>query len=359
MTLISNMVETRFAIDRLEIAKSAAVIILAHNEASVIELTIQSILRVLDPQDVVYIIADNCSDSTASRAVRAGAVVWERLTDCPDGKGTALKWFVDQAGDLLEHFDLIVILDADNQVPQGFLREIKAGYQGEGLMQCFVQPIGYQESSLSTLIALSEIHEQKTIDGIRTRFGWSVRLRGTGMVMTHRLLKMAAKMIETEVEDIVLTLLFVSHGIRIQRNERISVYDPKPCESKLASQQRARWFRGQWVAFWQCRREVTMLLKQGPSGWFLLSSLFLKPRWLINLILLLLALSLAQYSRILAALFLASVLFDIVCLGWTILLSTERKRFIQAILHVPAFIIMWIRSFLLAFKKSPWLRARD
>jgi cellulose synthase/poly-beta-1,6-N-acetylglucosamine synthase-like glycosyltransferase len=359
MTATITRVEGRLAIASLEVAKSVAVLILAHDEASVIESAVRSVCSVLDPQDAVYVIADNCRDATADRAALAGAYVRERLSGGPDGKGAALKWFVDQAGELLERYDLAVILDADNQVPPGFMRDIKATYQGEGIMQCFVQPVGYQGSPLSTLIALSEIHEQKTIDDIRSRFGWSVRLRGTGMVMTPGLLKVVANLIDTEVEDIALSLLYGGRGIRVQRNVQICVYDPKPRESTLASRQRARWFRGQWVALWHYRREVLVLVGRGLSGWSLLSSLFLKPRWLMDLILLLLALASARISWLLTALFLARVLFDLACLGWTILSSEDRKGFLKAILHVPAFIFMWVRSFLLAFHKSPWQRARQ
>jgi cellulose synthase/poly-beta-1,6-N-acetylglucosamine synthase-like glycosyltransferase len=346
-------------ITSLQVAKSAAVIILAHDEAGVIESAVRSVCRVLDPQDAVYVIADNCRDATADRAAAAGAFVRERHTGCPDGKGAALKWFIDHAGDLLEHYDLAVILDADNQVPEGFMRDVKKSYLGEGIMQCFVQPVGYQGSPLSTLIALSEIHEQKTVDGIRAFFGWPVRLRGTGMVMTPGMLKFVANMIDTEVEDIALSLLYSARGIHVQKNMQVCVYDPKPRESVLASRQRARWFRGQWVAFWHYRRDVLELVKRGLPGWSLLSSLFLKPRWLLDLIFLLLAFSSAWFSWLLAALFLSRVFFDLACVGWTILASEDRKCYLKAVLHVPAFIFMWVRSFLLAFQKSPWQRARE
>ncbi|MGA2504259.1 MAG: glycosyltransferase [Anaerolineales bacterium] len=359
MTITINRVDTRLALASLEVAKSVAVVILAHDEAGVIESTVRSVCRVLDPQDAVYVIADNCGDATADRAAGAGAYVRERLSGGPDGKGAALKWFVDQAGDLLERYDLAVILDADNQVPAGFMQDVKKSYIGEGILQCFVQPVGYQGSPLGTLIALSEIHEQKTIDGMRARLGWPVRLRGTGMVMSPGMLKIVANMLDTEVEDIALSLLYSARGIHVQKNMQVCVYDPKPRESILASRQRARWFRGQWVAFWHYRRDVLALIRQGLPGWSLLSSLFLKPRWLLDLIMLGLAFACAWFSWLLAALFLSRVLFDLVCLGWTIFSSEDRKDYLIAILHVPAFIFMWIRSFLLAFQKSPWQRARQ
>jgi cellulose synthase/poly-beta-1,6-N-acetylglucosamine synthase-like glycosyltransferase len=359
MTYTLNRIESNQALAGLEVSKSAAVIILAHNEAGVIEATVRSVGMAQLPMDAVYVIADNCYDATAECAAGAGAFVLERRSGSPVGKGAALKWFVDQASDLLEHYDLVVILDADNSVSPDSLREIKTAYQGKGVMQCLVQPVGYHGSPLSTLIALSEIHEQKTIDGIRARFGWPVRLRGTGMVMTVGILKNVASMIDTEVEDIALSLVCVARGIPIQRNEQVCIYDPKPRKSILASRQRARWFRGQWVAFWHYRAEVMTLVKRGPAGWSLLSTLFLKPRWLLDVILLILALSLVQISLLLAALFLAKALFDLACLAWTILTSKDRNEFLKAILHAPGFIFMWMHSIVLAFQKSSWLRARE
>ena len=147
--------------------------------------------------------------------------------------------------------------------------------------------------------------------------------------------------------------------IHVQRNMQVCVYDPKPRESVLASRQRARSFQGQWVAFWHYRREVLVLVKRGLPGWSLLfSSLFLKPRWLLDLIVVFLAFASAWFSWLLSAIFLSRVLFDLACLGWTILSSEDRKDYLKAVLHIPAFIFMWVRRFLLAFQKSPWQRVR-
>ena len=311
MTNTLHKMENSPALQSPEAEKSAAVVILAHDEAGVIETTVQSVVLAQAPGDALYVIADNCSDDTAMIAAQAGACVLERQGESITGKGAALKWFVMQKGDLLERYDLVVILDADNHVAPEFLREIKGAYQSDGVMQCLVQPVGYHGSPLSTLIALSEIHEQKTVDAIRVNFGWPVRLRGTGMVMSPRLLSIVSDMIDTEVEDIALSLLFAARGIPVYRNTQICIKDPKPRESVLASRQRARWFRGQWAAFWLYRREVMILITRGPAGWSLLSNLFLKPRWLADMILLVLALAAFQFSWLLAVLFLAKALFDL------------------------------------------------
>jgi len=345
--------------DAISSSISTAVLILANNESNVIAASVESVRQALDPCDAVYVIADNCQDDTARKAAAAGAFVLERQTGGPYGKGAAIQWLVHQAWDQLAGYSLLVILDADNRLPPEFIHEVKNGYPGDGILQCLVLPVEYQGSSLSTLIALSEIHEQMTIDSIRTLPGWSVRLRGTGMVIPPDLLKLVADEIETEVEDFAMSLLFAARGIKIRRINRAIVFDPKPSESILASRQRARWYRGQMLAFWRYRGEILRLVESGPNGWALLDSLFMKPRWLIDLLLTLLAVLLSRVSWLLAGVVSARVFIDLLCLAWTIMVSEERARFLKAILYVPAFIWMWLGGFLLAFRKSTWLRARD
>jgi cellulose synthase/poly-beta-1,6-N-acetylglucosamine synthase-like glycosyltransferase len=359
MSILIKRSEKKLETNPINSSRSVAVLILANNESNVIVATVESVRQALDPQDAVFVIADNCQDDTALRAAAAGAIVFERQTGTPYGKGAAIKWLVHQAWDQLGSYELLVILDADNRLPSDFMRAVKEEYSGEDITQCLVLPVDYQGSSLSTLITLSEIHEQKTIDSIRTRLGWSVRLRGTGMVIPPHLLKLVADEIDTEVEDFAMSLLFVARGIKIRRNNRASVLDPKPRQSVLASRQRARWFRGQMLAFWRYRREILQLIKRGPIGWAMLDSLFMKPRWLIDMLLTLLAILLIRVSWFLAGFVFARVFIDLLCLIYTIMVSKERTSFLKAILHVPGFIWMWLRGILLAFQKSTWLRVRD
>jgi cellulose synthase/poly-beta-1,6-N-acetylglucosamine synthase-like glycosyltransferase len=359
MSILSERSEKKLDTNAISSSISAAVLILANNESNVLASTVESVRQALDPQDAIYVIADNCQDDTAHKAAAAGAIVLERQTGAPYGKGAAIKWLVHQSWEQLASYSLLVILDADNRLPPEFMSDVKAGYPDDGILQCLVLPVEYQGSSLSTLITLSEIHEQKTIDSIRTFLGWSVRLRGTGMVIPPQLLKLVADEIDTEVEDFAMSLLFVAHGVKIRRNNQATVFDPKPSESILASRQRARWFRGQMLAFWRYRREILQLIKSGPNGWAMLDSLFMKPRWLVDLLLTLLAALATRVSWLLAGLVFARVFVDLLCLAWTIMVSDERTSFLKAILHVPAFIWMWLRGILLAFRKSSWLRVRD
>jgi len=73
-------------------------------------------------------------------------------------------------------------------------------------------------------------------------------------------------------------------GFRIIQLDSVKVYDPKPAGAAAASRQRARWIRGQWAALWSYRQSVVKVLRNGLRGWILLSSLFLKPRWLVMVV---------------------------------------------------------------------------
>ena len=86
------------------------VLVPAHNEANGIAATIKE-LRSAMPQARLLVVADNCTDGTASLAAGAGAEVIERHDSLHRGKGFALDFG-------REHLrarppSVVIILDAD------------------------------------------------------------------------------------------------------------------------------------------------------------------------------------------------------------------------------------------------------
>ncbi len=67
-----------------------AVLVPAHDEASIIGATLASIAPQLRPGDRLLVVADNCTDDTAQLAREAGAEVVERHDARLRGKGYAL-----------------------------------------------------------------------------------------------------------------------------------------------------------------------------------------------------------------------------------------------------------------------------
>jgi cellulose synthase/poly-beta-1,6-N-acetylglucosamine synthase-like glycosyltransferase len=91
-----------------------AIVMPAHNEASIIVSTLRSIVPQLGKSDRLIVVADNCSDETAALAASEGAEVVVRTELTRRGKGYALDYGVRHLdGDAP---DIVIILDADCQV---------------------------------------------------------------------------------------------------------------------------------------------------------------------------------------------------------------------------------------------------
>lgn len=75
-----------------------AILIPAHDEEGMIAGAVESILAVSYPSErrQVFVVADNCTDDTAKRARRAGAIVLERHDESKRGKPYALNWALKQ-----------------------------------------------------------------------------------------------------------------------------------------------------------------------------------------------------------------------------------------------------------------------
>lgn len=99
-----------------------AVLVPAHDEASIIIATLDSIRAQLCEGDRLLVVADNCTDDTAALARAAGAEVVERSDAQARGKGYALDFGVRYLG-----FDpppVIVVVDADCQLGDGALTRL-------------------------------------------------------------------------------------------------------------------------------------------------------------------------------------------------------------------------------------------
>lgn len=335
-----------------------AVLVFAHNEAHIVGVTVENVVKTLNFGDELFVIADNCTDDTAKKAKDSGAHVFVRTKRSSSSKGQALVWFLSCHQDLLQPFDFLLILDADSQIAPDFLETIRNNIPEKGAaFQCFISPLYERQSSIGNLAALSYLLDQCVSDKIRTRLEWPVRLRGTGMLITPDVLIEIRDKLDTSVEDIALSLLLTKKGVHIGRIDKAIVYDPVPDSTAAASRQRARWFRGQWLAAWQYRREIAYTLTKGPGGWSLLSSLFLKPRWLFLTASIFLALTLSRWWWI-SLFFWGQVLFGLLYLIIGLIILPERKTFIISLLRLPTYVYMWVRSIVLSFRSTPWLKTR-
>ena len=105
-----------------------AVLIAARNEENVLGDLLDSIHAQNYPSELVdiYVVADNCTDSTAEVAYTHDAYVYERFNRIQVGKGYALKYLLDQISlsNNLEDYDGFFIFDADNILDENYITEM-------------------------------------------------------------------------------------------------------------------------------------------------------------------------------------------------------------------------------------------
>ena len=105
-----------------ESLKRVVVIVPAHNESVCIVPTLEDIKSQLGSRDRLIVVADNCSDDTASVAAAAGAEVITRNDQTQIGKGYALGFGVNYAS--RDPPDFVVFIDADCRIQSDMIRRL-------------------------------------------------------------------------------------------------------------------------------------------------------------------------------------------------------------------------------------------
>lgn len=216
----------------------------AHNEASVIEATIQR-LRTLDyPAHLfsIHVVADHCSDNTAVLARQAGAFVHERNEGSRTGKGAALSWLFQRVLD--DSCDAVVVFDSDTQVAPDFLRIMDASLaQGNQVIQgqhIISNPEGGWFATLAWAMFLIDNRFQNLG---RSNLGWSAKHMGDSICFRANVLRKIGWG-EGLTEDYQLRQRLLLEGIKIAYEPAAIGYGEAPCTWAQARAQRVRWLRG-------------------------------------------------------------------------------------------------------------------
>jgi cellulose synthase/poly-beta-1,6-N-acetylglucosamine synthase-like glycosyltransferase len=345
-----------------------AIVIPAQDEADILRETLDALTAITKDLVEIHVVADHCRDDTAAIATRPGVRVHIRNDQGPAGKGPALHWWLLKTHTEASPDQIIIVMDADSRVTPGFIESIQTSFiNGTQAAQTRIEPFISSTTPLELISSLSEIVEHRIIDSLRDRLGWSVRLRGTGMVFRRDLLEQHSELLHTTVEDLELTIILASAGVRIEYLPQIIVHDPKPQDPKGAVHQRARWLRGQFQVFRSYTSRILRLFLQGPKGWSLLASGLLKPRTFffplkaiaVTGFLILATLGYGSLWKVLATIGIASVLIDIGVFLFGIRYTRFRLKTLAALAASPLYFILWIQSLVLALiHRQPWLSSR-
>ena len=236
-----------------------AVVIPAHNEAQGIDDTIKSILRVEYPRDRVdvVVIADNCTDSTATRAAGAGADVLERHEPALRGKGHALRWGFDRLFAGEKAYDAFIVVDADSVVSANYLTVMNRYLErGSRVLQSsdLVDPENDAWNAQMTRIGFLLYNYVRPLG--RNALGGTAGLRGNGMCFSAQVLRDHPWDAYSVTEDLEFGLHLFLRGVNVTFAPEATVLAVMPRNPENAEGQRARWEGGRFAIIRQYARPL-------------------------------------------------------------------------------------------------------
>jgi cellulose synthase/poly-beta-1,6-N-acetylglucosamine synthase-like glycosyltransferase len=226
---------------------SFAIIVPSHDEELLISKTCENLVGIDYPAAMreVFIVADNCSDSTADICSAFPVNVLCRTDKENAGKGYALKWAFEQLD--LARFDAVLILDADTTVDPEILLELNTMLErGSQAIQCYETLSNRGESWFTQLIFVSRTINNLLYHCAKYKLGLSSYLMGVGMCFRTSLLREVAWNAYTLSEDWEYTARLIENDKRIDFAVRARVFPQESRSLRQATSQRLRWSKGRY-----------------------------------------------------------------------------------------------------------------
>jgi cellulose synthase/poly-beta-1,6-N-acetylglucosamine synthase-like glycosyltransferase len=222
--------------------RSAVVLIPAHNEAAIIGQMLSSLKEHLPPGTRLLLVADNCSDGTASAARSAGIDVIERNDPVRRGKGYALEF--GRTHLRASPPEAVIVMDADCAMDRrsiGRLVDVSVTLQSPAQAKNLLEPnLGAAPMVQISNFAFMVKNHVRQLGA--SRLGAAAVLTGTGMAFPWAIFE-EMKFSGGSVEDLDLTVELIGAGL-----EPVFVPDAtvlsEPAGPSAAVMQRDRWERG-------------------------------------------------------------------------------------------------------------------
>ena len=230
-----------------------AILIAARNEEKVIGNLLDSIAKQDYPRDLLttFVVADNCTDSTAAIARKKGAICYERFNDQDKTKGFALEFLFNniESDYGINSFDGYFIFDADNLLNTNFVSKMNDAFDsGEKIITSYRNTKNFDENWIASTYALHWIRSSRTSHRARSYLGLATNIQGTGFLFANEIVKNGWHYTSL-TEDRALTADAVSNGYMISYQDEAIFYDEQPIKLKVALRQRLRWSKGHLLAF--------------------------------------------------------------------------------------------------------------
>lgn len=346
------------------------VLVPAHNEELLVGRLCESLLQIDYPEKQldIFIIADNCQDSTVDICRRYPVQLLERFDSERRGKGQALAWALGQIE--LDRYDAVFIVDADNVVDNQVLIQLNRHInKGEQAIQCFNGVGNRNDSWFTQLLFVSRVVGNLLYHEAKYRIGLSSYLMGNGLCFRSELLQRKGWTAFSVGEDWEYYAQLVEGNVRIAYAAKARVYHQESRSLNQATTQRLRWSSGR---FYVVRTYGAKLFVKGfiTRNWHLLDAslplIFPNYSLQVNLTLVSLVATLLFTQGRLMGFF--GVAFSLLLFGLVLLffagawLAGQPGKIFRAVLFAPVFLlwksILDLLCILGVYRNKKWIRTR-
>ena len=228
-----------------------AAVISARNEEDVIAGLIGSLKRQNYPADKldIFVVADNCTDRTASVAASAGATVFRRWNPDDVGKGYALDFLFRRIrGEYgYRNYAGYFIFDADNLVDENFVLEMNKTFErgGYDAITCYRNSKNFGANWISAGYSVWFLRQARFLNFPRSLLGLNCAVGGTGFFVSDRLIRENGGWpFHLLTEDIEFSADCAVRNRLIGYCDRAVVFDEQPTKFHQSWDQRLRWSKG-------------------------------------------------------------------------------------------------------------------
>jgi cellulose synthase/poly-beta-1,6-N-acetylglucosamine synthase-like glycosyltransferase len=241
--LAGTFASRRNAATALALPPKIAILMPAHNEAASVARFIEPLLPQLGERVRLVVIADNCTDDTASVARAAGAMVIERHDATLRGKGHALAFGRDWLAQ--DPPDVVVVLDADCELEGDSLSTLAETcvVTGRPVQSCYLLRSQPSDAAMVQISNFAFLIKNLVRQRGAARIGAPAILGGTGMAFPWALFETAPLATSHLVEDLVLGIDFARAGQAPLYLEDARTWS-SPAAKDATRTQRTRWEHG-------------------------------------------------------------------------------------------------------------------
>lgn len=217
----------------------------AYKEDRVIASSVRSFLQQDYPRELfdIIVISDQMQSAT-NEDLRSLPIRLLTANYKDSSKAKALTMAVDSISD--EHYDIVVIMDADNLTSPDFLAEVNRAFDS-GIKSVQAHRTGKNlNTDISILDGISEEINNGIFRSGHNALGLSAALSGSGMAFEADWFRQNVRLLETAGEDKELEVLLLQQRIHTVYLPQIPIYDEKTQKEEAISNQRKRWIAAQF-----------------------------------------------------------------------------------------------------------------